>query len=62
VLEEMGHQVAISSAYEWVEYPLPALIFIHNILCLPIHPAATAALINVLKKTNIPRRVIHHDI
>jgi len=115
LLEEMGHQVAISSAYEWAEYPLPALefdsdetrtlmsnmyqsmndfadaqeletafnksmtllergfiqtiedfspeiIFVHNILCLPIHPAATVALINVLNKTRIPCTAIHHDI
>ena len=27
LLEEMGHKVAISSAYEWAEYPLPLLEF-----------------------------------
>lgn len=115
LLEEMGHKVAISSAYDWAEYPLPALefdtdetrtlmnnmfqdlsdftdsqaletefnksmmlleegfsqaikdfspdiIFVHNLLCLPIHPAATVALINLLNKTGIPCTAIHHDI
>ncbi|MBN1415139.1 MAG: glycosyltransferase family 4 protein [Bacteroidales bacterium] len=115
LLEEMGHKVAICSAYDWAEYPLPALefdsdetrklmnnmyqamndftdvraleeefnksvahlelgftriienfspdtIFVHNILCLPIHPAATVALINALNKTKIPYIAIHHDI
>jgi glycosyltransferase involved in cell wall biosynthesis len=115
LLEEMGHEVAVASAYEWAEYPIPALefdsvetrtlmsnmfqakndftdvqelkaefnksvtmleqeftltiesfspdiIFVHNIFCLPIHPAATVSLINVLNKTKIPCTAIHHDI
>jgi glycosyltransferase involved in cell wall biosynthesis len=115
LLEEMGHKVAISSAYEWADYPLPSLefdsdeirrlmnnmyqsmsdfadakelesefnksvtlleqgfsqatedfspdiVFVHNMLCLPIHPAATVALIHVLNKTRIPCTAIHHDI
>ncbi|MGB5872488.1 MAG: hypothetical protein WBG01_10080 [Bacteroidota bacterium] len=115
VLEEMGHQVAICSAYDWAEYPLPALefdsdetrtmmrnlfeqmdaysseedlerafrlsadmlkeslgkvirqsspdtIFVHNVLCLPIHPAATVALSEVLQESGIPCTAIHHDI
>ena len=115
LLEEMGHQVAICSAYSWAEYPLPALefdsdetrtmmrnlfsqmdaysseedltrafrlskdmikeglgrvirqfspgmVFVHNILCLPIHPAATVALSELLQETGIPCTAIHHDI
>jgi glycosyltransferase involved in cell wall biosynthesis len=115
LLEEMGHQVAICSAYGWAEYPLPALefdsdearkmmrnlfdtmtdfpgedalksafkqsadalkeglgkairefspdaLFVHNILCLPIHPAATVALTELLRETGIPCTAVHHDI
>ncbi len=115
LLEKMGHTVAICSAYEWAEFPLPELefdtaetrklmrnmfedlqdfsgekelhnvfdktvaalqqgfaravsdfspdmIFVHNILCLPIHPAATVALTELLKQTKIPCTAINHDI
>ncbi len=115
VLEEMGHEVAICSAYEWAEYPLAALefdsdetrmmmrnlfdtmsdfpgeeelknafkqgadalkdglgkairdftpdaLFVHNVLCLPIHPAATVAFTEILRETGIPCTAIHHDI
>jgi glycosyltransferase involved in cell wall biosynthesis len=115
MLEQMGHTVAICSAYEWAEYPLPEvefdstenrklmrnmferledyageeelkkefdrivasfeqrltrilstyspeIVFVHNMLCLPIHPAATVALANVLVKTGIACTAIHHDI
>lgn len=115
LLEEMGHKVAICSAYEWAEFPLPALefdsdetrkmmlnlfgqmedfateaelkkafdssmlaleqgmgkaisdfspdiLFVHNILCLPIHPSATAALTEILKGNGLPCTAIHHDI
>jgi len=115
MLEKMGHTVAICSAYEWAEYPLPELefdsaenrkmmrnmfesledytgeaelkkefdrmtaileqeltgivsdyspeiVFVHNMLCLPIHPSATVALTNVLVKTGLACTAIHHDI
>ncbi len=116
MLESMGHEVAISSAYDWSDYPIPELefdsdavrsmmrnlfgasivdydgeeallevfnadkesllrsflsvlgafepdvIFVHNILCLPIHPAATAALAAALEKVPTPCVAIHHDI
>jgi len=115
LLEEMGHRVAISSAYEWAEYPVPSLefdsddvrnmmrnlfermadfpneseldkafdasksalkqqfsnaiddfspdlVFVHNILCLPLHPAATVALTEVISDTGLPLATIHHDI
>lgn len=115
MLESMGHTVAICSAYNWAEYPIPALefdstetmrmmrnlfdkmsnfvsetdlrnafnsakkalkdsfhlaidnfspdmLFVHNILCLPIHPAATVALTETLQETGLPCTVIHHDI
>jgi glycosyltransferase involved in cell wall biosynthesis len=116
MLESMGHTVAISSAYDWSEYPIaelefdtpevmtlmnnlfgsgivdyadeselnaafdasvtqlttayrqviddfaPDMVFVHNILCLPIHPAATVALANVLQSSRIPCVAIHHDI
>lgn len=115
LLEEMGHQVAISSAYEWADYPVPALefdsddvrkmmrnlfermadfsdeselekafdtskselkrelgkaigdlspdlVFVHNILCLPLHPTATVALTEVIRETGLPLAAIHHDI
>ncbi len=116
MLESMGHTVAISSAYDWSEYPIPELefdtpevmammrnlfgaaitdydgeaeltdafnasvaqltnayravlddfspdmVFVHNVLCLPIHPAATVALGRLLETTKIPCVAIHHDI
>jgi len=115
VLEAMGHQVAICSAYDWTEFPVPGLefdsevtrkmmrnlfehledfaseaelknafhvsmaemkgglgqairdfspdiLFVHNIFCLPIHPAATVALSEVVRETGLPCTVIHHDI
>ncbi len=115
LLEETGHQVSISSAYEWAEYPIPLLefdsddvrqmmrnlfermadfpdeselgkafdaskselkrelnkaiadfspdlVFVHNILCLPLHPAATVALTEVIRETGLPLAAIHHDI
>lgn len=116
LLEEMGHEVAICSAYAWADYPLPRLefdsddvmglmgdmfgsqttgsasaagveaafraavadlkadfgrvieesepdvLFVHNILSLPVHPAATVALAEVLRETGLPCTAIHHDI
>ena len=116
LLEEMGHQVAICSAYKWADFPVPALefdseevmqmmrnlfgpelvdfageaelkrafdicllqlkqelgkvitdftpgvSFVHNILSLPVHPAATVALTELLRETRLPCAAIHHDI
>ncbi|MCK4721861.1 MAG: hypothetical protein KAT75_01090, partial [Dehalococcoidia bacterium] len=115
LLEQMGHQVAICSAYEWADFPMPALefdteetrkmmrnlfermdsfpteaelkgafdvslfalkqvlgkvisdfspdmLFVHNILSLPVHPVATVALTELIQETGLPCVVIHHDI
>jgi glycosyltransferase involved in cell wall biosynthesis len=115
VLEAMGHKVAICSAYDWAEFPIPALefdsevtrkimrnffevlndfaseaelkrafnvfmaelkgglgeairdfssdlLFVHNILCLPIHPAATVAVAEFVREIELPCAAIHHDI
>ena len=115
LLESMGHKVAICSAYDWAEYPVPALefdsdetrrmmrnlferisdyasehdlendfqrscaelrrefdnmiadfspdmLFVHNVLCLPIHPAATVALTELIRDKKMPCAAIHHDI
>lgn len=116
LLEELGHTVAVCSAYPWADIPLPELefedekalrtmrdlfdperrseaddrelerrfdaekeqllegfrrefgafapdlVFVHNVLCLPIHPAATEALIDWLRETGLPCAAIHHDI
>ena len=40
----------------------PDIIFVHNILCLPLHAAATVALTQLLRDTQIPCIAIHHDI
>ncbi|MFC1999959.1 hypothetical protein ACFLXE_04275 [Chloroflexota bacterium] len=115
-LEAMGHTVAICSAYDWADFPIPALefdtegvsklvrnlfgpgivdfanetelrgvfdtsrlelkqrlrramedfapnlIFVHNILSLPVHPVATVSLAELLEKTGVPCAAIHHDI
>lgn len=116
LLEDMGHQVAICSAYSWADFPIPALefdseevmrmmrnlfgpklmdfaseaelkrsfdasllelkrelgkvitdftpgiLFIHNILSLPVHPVATVALTDLLRETQLPCVAIHHDV
>jgi glycosyltransferase involved in cell wall biosynthesis len=116
LLEDMGHEVAICSAYSWADYPIPSLefdreevdnmrknlfglritdpsneaelqmkfdiavnnlkeelykvirkatpdlIFVHNILCLPLHPVATVGLVELLRETGIPCAAIHHDV
>jgi glycosyltransferase involved in cell wall biosynthesis len=116
LLEGMGHEVAICSAYSWADFPIPALefdsgevmrmmrnlfgpgleefasetelkrkfdisllelkreldkvitdftpgiLFVHNILSLPVHPVATVALTELLKKNQLPCAAIHHDI
>jgi len=116
LLEAMGHEVAICSAYNWADFPIPALefdseqvmqtmqnlfgtelvdfareaelkrafdisllelkqelgkvitdftpgiLFVHNILSLPVHPVATVALTALLKEIRLPCAAIHHDI
>ena len=116
ILEAMGHEVAICSAYSWADFPIPPLefdseevmrmmrnlfgagivdfageaglkrafnisvlelkrqfskaiedfkpnmLFIHNVLSLPVHPAATVALTELLGDTQLPCAAIHHDI
>jgi len=116
LLEDMGHQVAICSAYNWADFPIPALefdskevmqmmqnlfnpglakfanetelkgtfdifllqlkqelgkviadftpgvLFVHNILSLPVHPVATVALTEILRETRLPCAAIHHDV
>ena len=116
LLEAMGHQVAICSAYNWADFPIaalefdseevtqmiqklfgpglvdfaseaelkrafeisvlclkqelgkvimdftPGILFVHNILSLPVHPVATVALTNLLREIQLPCAAIHHDI
>lgn len=38
------------------------MIFVHNMLCLPIHPAASVAFTELIKERSIPVTAIHHDI
>jgi hypothetical protein len=38
------------------------MLFIHNVLALPVHPAATVALTELLDDTRLPCAAIHHDI
>ena len=116
ILEEMVHQVAISSAYSWADFAIsalefdseqvmqmmrnlfgpglvdfageaelkrvfdtsclelkqemgktissfrPGILFVHNMLSLPVHPVATVALTELLKETGLPCAAIHHDV
>jgi len=116
LLEAMGHEAAICSAYSWADFPIPALdfdskkvtqmrrnllgrrlvdfaseaelkrafdisclelkqelgkvigsfkpgvLFVHNMLCLPVHPVATVALTELLRETGLPCAAIHHDV
>ncbi len=116
LLESMGHEVAISSAYDWADLPIPALefdredvatmlrnlfgsgitefaneaeverafgravaelkrelaagikafapdmLFVHNILSLPVHPVATVSLTELLVDLRLPCVAIHHDV
>jgi glycosyltransferase involved in cell wall biosynthesis len=116
LLASMGHEVAISSAYDWADLPIPALefdredvavmmrnlfgsaitglveeanlersfgeavgelrrdlekairtfgpdlVFVHNVLCLPIHPVATVCLTELLRDLRLPCVAIHHDV
>jgi glycosyltransferase involved in cell wall biosynthesis len=116
LLEAMGHEVAVCSAYDWADFPIPALdfdrkevaemvrnlfgdgivdfvgeaelriafdiagqdvkqelgkaikrfgpdlVFVHNVLSLPIHPVATVSLAELLREQELPCAAIHHDI
>ena len=116
ILESMGHEVAICSAYDWADLTIPDLefdrtevtdlnrnlfadtiadyadeaalehafdaavnqlksqlrdgfdrlapdlLYVHNVLCLPVHPTATIALAELLAETDLPCVAIHHDI
>jgi glycosyltransferase involved in cell wall biosynthesis len=56
-------RVELKAAFERVINNFaPDMLFVHNILCLPIHPAATVALAETLLKTGLPCTAIHHDI
>lgn len=116
LLEVMDHEVAICSAYDWADFPIPTLefergevirmrvslfgpgnghfanevelesafrgsvlalksqlakvidafgpnlLFVHNVLSLPVHPVATVSLAELLRETQLPCAAIHHDI
>jgi len=116
LLEAMGHEVHICSAYGWTDLPIPALefdrqdvatmirnlfgrgltdfadevelerafdravaelkrelsegiralapnmLFVHNMLSLPVHPVATVSLSELLAELRLPCVAIHHDI
>lgn len=116
LLTSMGHEVAICSAYDWADLPIPALefdredvavmmrnlfgsaitdpiaeakleqafgraveelredlegatrafgpdlMFVHNVLCLPVHPVATVSLTELLRDLRLPCVAIHHDV
>lgn len=38
------------------------LLFVHNVLSLPVHPVATVSLAELLRETQLPCAAIHHDI
>jgi len=40
----------------------PNLLFVHNVLSLPVHPVATVSLTELLRETQLPCAAIHHDI
>lgn len=116
LLEAMGHEVDICSAYHWADLPIPALefdrqdvatmvrnlfghgltdfadeaelekafrrdvaelkreldegigalapdmLFVHNMLSLPVHPVATVSLAELLAELRLPCVAIHHDV
>ncbi len=116
LLEAMGHEVHICSAYDWADLPIPALefdhedvatmmrnlfghgitdfadeaelerafgravadlkreladgikalapdmLFVHNMLSLPVHPVATVSLTELLADLRLPCVAIHHDV
>ena len=40
----------------------PDMLFVHNVLALPVHPVATVALTELLSELRLPCVAIHHDI
>lgn len=40
----------------------PDILFVHNMLSLPVHPVATVALTDLLRETRVPCAAIHHDV
>lgn len=116
LLEAMGHEVDICSAYDWADFPVPDLefdsvevagmvrdlfgpkmvepadeidlqkafdkscltlkkqldkvieastpdlLFVHNMLCLPVHPVATVSLTELIRERKLPCVAIHHDV
>ena len=41
---------------------MPDMLFVHNVLSLPIHPVATVSLAELLREMQVPCAAIHHDI
>jgi len=40
----------------------PDVLFVHNMLCLPVHPVATVSLAELLADLRLPCIAIHHDV
>jgi len=40
----------------------PDILFVHNMLSLPVHPVATVALAGLIRETRLPCAAIHHDV
>ncbi|MGB2885158.1 MAG: hypothetical protein WBC47_06180 [Dehalococcoidia bacterium] len=40
----------------------PNILFVHNVLSLPVHPVATVSLAELLREQYLPCAAIHHDI
>jgi glycosyltransferase involved in cell wall biosynthesis len=40
----------------------PDVLFVHNMLCLPVHPVATVSLAELLADLRLPCVAIHHDV
>jgi hypothetical protein len=40
----------------------PDILFVNNMLSLPVHPVATVALTDLLRETGLPCAAIHYDV
>jgi len=40
----------------------PNILFVHNVLSLPVHPVATVSLVELIREQYLPCVAIHHDI
>jgi len=40
----------------------PNMLFVHNVLSLPVHPVATVSLAELLQEQELPCAAIHHDV